>query len=256
MSNSELDATRLPRHIAIIPDGNGRWAKLRSLSRIEGHVKGTANVKDVVTHAKDLGIKVVTIYAFSEENWQRPEDEVNGLMRLLQQYLLQERQTLLDNNIQLRTIGNIKRLPDFVLTELLKTIDATKHCNEMVLNFAISYGSQQEIINAVQKMAQLCLDGKLKPEEIDQKMFSNALETAGLADPDLFIRTSGEMRISNYLLWQMAYTELYITETLWPDFDKQALEAAILSYQNRERRFGFTGDQIKEMRSQQQRHVH
>lgn len=235
--------SRLPCHVAIIPDGNGRWAQERSLSRMQGHVRGTANAKDIVTFAKELGIKILTIYAFSEENWLRPKDEINALMTLLKEYLSQERENILKNKIQLRAIGNIERLPEAVLKELVKTIEMSRHNGEMILNFAISYGGRQELLGAVRKIASLCQKGEVSPEEIDQKFFSKFLYTAGLADPDLLIRTSGEMRVSNFLLWQIAYTELYVTKTLWPDFNRKEFLKAILEYQRRERRYGMTSEQ-------------
>lgn len=231
-------------HVAIIPDGNGRWADRHSLSRIEGHIRGTANVKDIVIFAKELGIKILTIYAFSEENWQRPKKEVDALMNLLKDYLIQERDELFKNKIQLRAIGTIECLPPFVLEELHKTIELLGQHKEMILNFAISYGGRQEIIRAVQQVASLCRKGEISPFQIDQELFSNYLYTAGLDDPDLLIRTSGEMRVSNFLLWQMAYTEMYVTETLWPDFNRKEFLKAVAVYQHRERRYGMTSEQV------------
>ncbi len=244
MSSSTLSLDRLPSHVAIIPDGNGRWAKQQGQERTFGHVKGTANVKEIVTFAKELGIRVLTIYAFSDENWQRPLQEVEILMDLLKQYLIQERETILKNKIQLRAIGTIERLPKPVLEELKKTIELSSQNQEMILNFAVSYGARSEIIRAVQKISQDVLKGKYKPEAIDSAHFAKYLYTPDLPDPDLLIRTSGEMRISNFLLWQMAYTEMYVTQTLWPDFNREEFLKALLEYQKRERRFGLTEDQI------------
>lgn len=241
---SNLDPHRLPAHVAIIPDGNGRWAKLRGEERTIGHVRGTANVKEIVTFAKELGIQVLTIYAFSDENWQRPLQEVEILMDLLKQYLIQERETILKNKIQLRAIGTIDRLPKPVLEELKKTIELSSQNQEMILNFAVSYGSRSEIIRAVQKISQDVSKGKFLPEKIDSLLFGQYLYTKDLPDPDLLIRTSGEMRISNFLLWQMAYTEIYVTPTLWPDFTREEFLKALLDYQKRERRFGLTEEQI------------
>src|SRR3989338_828969 len=239
---SDLDLRRVPAHVAIIPDGNGRWAKLRGEERTMGHVRGTANVKEIVTFAKELGIQVLTIYAFSDENWQRPLAEVECLMDLLKQYLIQERETILKNKIQLRAIGTIERLPKPVLEELKKTIELSSQNQEMILNFAVSYVSHSEIIQAVQKISQDVLKGKLLPEDIDPKVFCQYLYTKDLPDPDLLIRTSGEMRISNFLLWQMAYTEFYSTPILWPDFNREEFLKALLEYQKRKRRFGLTED--------------
>ncbi|HBQ21676.1 MAG TPA: isoprenyl transferase [Deltaproteobacteria bacterium] len=243
---ADIDPSGLPVHVAIIPDGNGRWAKNRSLNRIEGHVRGTANVKDTVIFAKELGIKVITIYAFSDENWSRPKEEVDALMHLLQEYLIQERPNIMKNNIRLCTLGDIERLPLFVLEELKKTMELSATNTEMILNFAVSYGSRNEILRATQTIAKLCIEKKCIPEKIDQALFSKYLYTKDLPDPDLLIRTSGEMRISNFLLWQMAYTELYVTDTLWPDFNKEEFLKAIRSYQHRERRFGLTHEQLDE----------
>ncbi len=240
----DLDLHHLPVHVAIIPDGNGRWAKLRSEERTMGHVQGTANVKDIVTFAKEIGIQVLTIYAFSDENWQRPLQEVETLMDLLKQYLIQERETILKNKIQLRAMGILERLPKPVLEELKKTIELSSQNQEMILNFAVSYGSHSEMLQAIQKISQDVLKGKLFPEAINARVFKQYLYTKDLPDPDLLIRTSGEMRISNFMLWQMAYTELYVTPVLWPDFSREEFVKALLEYQKRQRRFGLTEDQI------------
>ena len=245
---SVLDASKLPFHVAIIPDGNGRWAEQQGQNRIFGHIQGTKQVKQIVIAAKEIGIKVLTIYAFSEENWLRPKIEVTTLMQLLKEYLIQERETLLKNCIQLRTIGNIQRIPSDVLEELLKTMALSQQNQAMILNFAISYGGRQEIIETVKKITAACLENRLNVEDLSETLFSNFLSTHDLPDPDLLIRTSGEMRISNFLLWQMAYTELYVTETLWPDFHDEEFIKALLSYQKRERRYGKTSQQIEASR--------
>lgn len=238
----------LPHHVAIIPDGNGRWAKGIGEERTYGHIQGTARVKDTVIFAKELGIKILTIYAFSSENWNRPEQEVKILMDLLRDYLIQERQNIIENKIQLRAMGDVKKLPLSVLEELQKTIELSAHHQEMILNFAVSYGSRDEIIRAAKKMAQHCMEKKIQIEDMSERLFSSYLYTAALADPDLLIRTSGELRISNFLLWQMAYTEIYSSQVLWPDFTREEFLKALQEYQKRKRRYGLTQEQIEETR--------
>ncbi len=240
----KIDKKKLPKHIAIIMDGNGRWAKKKSLNRISGHVKGVDAVREVVTACRELGIKILTLYAFSIENWKRPKEEVNALMELLKDYLLKEREEMVENGIRLLAIGKLEDLPRDVQKTLQDTIKMTKDCDGMVLNLALSYGGRSEILHAVQDLLSDLKKKKIKPEEIDQERFSQYLWTRGLSDPDLLIRTSGEFRISNFLLWQIAYTELYVTETLWPDFDRKELLKAIVDYQSRERRFGLTSEQL------------
>jgi undecaprenyl diphosphate synthase len=240
----EVVKEKLPRHIAIIMDGNGRWAKKKFLNRISGHIKGVNAVREVVTACRELGIKVLTLYAFSIENWRRPSDEVNALMGLLKEYLQKECEEMVQNNIRLNTIGRIGDLPLDVQTTLRETMKRTEHCNGMFLNLALSYGGRSEIIHAVQGVLSDLQKGKVKPEEITIQRFPEYLWTHGIPDPDLLIRTSGEYRISNFLLWQIAYTELYVTETLWPDFDRKELLEAIADYQSRERRFGLTSEQL------------
>ncbi len=240
----EIDKGKLPYHIAIIMDGNGRWAKKKHLSRINGHMKGVDAVREVVTSCRELGIKVLTLYAFSIENWQRPKDEVEALMGLLKEYLVKERDEMIKNNIRLLAIGQLEDLPPDVRTALEETIKRTSHCDGMILNLALSYGGRSEILHAVRGMLSDVKQGKIKEEEIDLSRFPKYLWTGGLPDPDLLIRTSGESRISNFLLYQIAYTELYLTETLWPDFDRKELLKAIAEYQTRERRFGLTSEQI------------
>jgi undecaprenyl diphosphate synthase len=240
----EIDKERLPHHIAIIMDGNGRWAKKKLLNRISGHMKGVDAVREVVTACRELGVKILTLYAFSIENWKRPKDEIAALMGLLKEYLLKEREEMVRNNIRLQAIGRVEDLPADVQETLRETMEKTGKCDGMTLNLALSYGGRSEILQAVQKILGDCQKGLLKPEEITFQRFSRYLWTRGLPDPDLLIRTSGEFRISNFLLWQIAYTELYVTDTLWPDFDREELQKAIAAYQSRERRFGMTSEQL------------
>ena len=240
----EIDKEKLPHHIAIIMDGNGRWAKKKFLNRISGHIKGVNAVREVVTACRELGIKVLTLYAFSIENWKRPTDEVNALMGLLKEYLQKECEEMVQNNIRLNVIGRIDDLPLDVQTTLRETIKKTGDCDEMVLNLALSYGGRSEILHAVQGIISDLEKGKVKPEEITVQRLPEYLWTRWIPDPDLLIRTSGEFRVSNFLLWQIAYTELYVTDTLWPDFDRKELQKAIADYQSRERRFGLTSEQL------------
>jgi undecaprenyl diphosphate synthase len=240
----EIDKDNLPHHIAIIMDGNGRWAKKKLLNRISGHIKGINAVREVVTSCRELGIKVLTLYAFSIENWRRPTDEVNALMGLLKEYLQKECNEMVQNNIRLNAIGHIEDLPLDVQNTLRETMKKTEHCDQMTLNLALSYGGRSEILHAVQGILSDFQKGKIKKEEVTIPLFSQYLWTHGIPDPDLLIRTSGEFRISNFLLWQIAYTELYVTETLWPDFDRKELLRAITDYQSRERRFGLTSEQL------------
>ena len=239
----QLDKEKLPKHIAIIMDGNGRWAKKRLLNRIAGHQKGADAVRETVRTCRKLGIEVLTLFAFSTENWSRPADEVEALMNFLRRYLLKERDEMLKNDIQLNAIGDIENLPHDVYSVLMDTIKYTEKCNGMILNLALSYGGRGDILNALRKIINDCEYGKIKPEGINEEVFSNYLYTAGIPDPDFLIRTSGEYRISNFLLWQMAYTEIYITDTLWPDFKEKDLLKAIIDFQSRERRFGLTSEQ-------------
>lgn len=233
----------LPHHVAIIMDGNGRWAKQRALNRIKGHHEGAESVRVIVRACREIGIKILTLYAFSTENWRRPQYEIKSLMALLKKFLKSERQEMLENNIRFNAIGQIERLPEAVQVTLRETITATQHNRGMLLNLALSYGSRDEIVEAVQKVALDVQKGTLKPGDITPGLFAEYLYTKGMPDPDLLIRTSGEMRISNFLLWQIAYSEIYVTDILWPDFRKEALLGAIRDYQKRERRFGMTGEQ-------------
>lgn len=242
-----IDRENLPHHIAVIMDGNGRWAKKKMLNRISGHIKGIDTVKEVVRTCRELGIKILTLYAFSVENWKRPKEEVSALMGLLKEYLQKETAEMLKNNIRLCALGRLQDLPPDVQSILSETIKKTEHCEGMILNLALSYGGRSEILHAVQALLLDVQKGKITSEEITFQRFSKYLWTQGSPDPDLLIRTSGEFRISNFLLWQIAYTELYVTDTLWPDFDKSELLKAIADYQSRERRFGMTSEQLENM---------
>ena len=239
-----IDRDHLPAHIAIIMDGNGRWARGRGLPRIAGHREGINSVRDIVTCCREIGIKVLTIYAFSAENWKRPELEVSALMTFLEEYLQRELETLMDNDIRFMTIGQTDKLPRSVQKWIRKVVKETENNSSMVLNIALSYGGRTEIVDAIKHIAKDALEGRVMSEDIDMGLFSKYLYTHGLPDPDLMIRTSGETRISNFLLWQIAYAELYFTKTLWPDFRKHDLFLAILDYQHRERRFGMVEEQI------------
>lgn len=236
---AEIDPQRLPRHIAIIMDGNGRWAKLHGFrSRVQGHRAGIKSVEEVVTASAELGIQVLSLYAFSKENWLRPKREVDALMRLLAQYLDREVKRLNKNDIKLVVSGDIEDLPPFVQEKVNQAIQSTANNKRMTLNLCLSYGSRDEIVRATRLISQQVLEGLLDPDDITKEIFSQFLYHPELGDPDLLIRTSGEMRLSNFLLWQIAYTEIYITSVLWPDFRREHLINAILDYQRRERRFG------------------
>ena len=226
-------------------DGNGRWAQNRGMIRLLGHKSGVKTVKKIVTAASELGIKVLTLYAFSTENWKRPEQEVSGLMSLLKSYLENELSTMLDNNIKLRCMGRKEQLPWEVQQVLDSSINKTANNTGLVLNLALSYGGRSEIVRAANKLAKMCAAGKLHPDEMTEDLLAENLYSAGLPDPDLVIRTGGEYRLSNFLLWQVSYAELYITETNWPDFTKEDFHRALTIYQERQRRFGKTGDQVK-----------
>jgi len=240
-----INKDKLPRHIAIIMDGNGRWAEKRYLNRIAGHRKGIEVTKEVIRCCRELDIQVLTLYAFSTENWSRPKKEVKALMTLLKRFLIAEGKDLIKNNIHLNAIGNIEDLPKDVNKVLKDFIIKTKNNTGMILNAALSYSGRNEIIQAVKKITEDVKQGKLTTHQINEDVFSSYLFTSGVPDPDLLIRTSGEFRISNFLLWQMAYTEIYVTNILWPDFTKQDLMNAIVDYQRRERRFGLTKLQLE-----------
>lgn len=235
---------QLPEHVAIIMDGNGRWARSRGLPRIMGHRHGVRAVRKTVRAAREFGIRILTLYAFSQENWRRPPDEIHALMELLYDYLSSELDELLTNRISLRVMGDLGRIPSRVQERLRETIERTSGNEGMILNLAISYGARAEIARAVRLLAEKCVRGEMLPADIDERAVAEHLYTQGLPDPDLLIRTSGEYRLSNFLLFQAAYTELYVTQALWPDFGRDELLAALLEYQRRERRFGLTGEQV------------
>ncbi len=235
---------RLPKHIAIIMDGNGRWAKQKGMLRAFGHENGTKAVREVVEACAELGVANLTLYAFSTENWNRPKLEVQTLMKLLVSSLKKEIKTLQDNNIRLSAIGNLTSLPSKVYKELHEVIELTNQNNRMTLTLALSYGSREELLNTVKEISKKVKNNIISPELIDESIINEHLYTQNLPDVDLLIRTSGEQRISNFLLWQIAYAELYFTKTLWPDFTKQHLYEAIIEYQKRERRFGKTSEQL------------
>jgi undecaprenyl diphosphate synthase len=244
ISKEQLDLTKLPKHIAVIMDGNGRWAKKKGNPRIFGHRNAVAAVRDIVEASAELGIKYLTLYAFSTENWSRPRTEVDALMSLLVGTINKETKTLLDNNVKLRTIGDIDSLPADVTRHLNEAIEDTSNNTGLNLVLALSYSSRWEIVDAVKKIASDVKEGKIDPADMNSRTFETYLSTAGIPDPELLIRTSGEFRVSNYLLWQIAYTELYFTPTLWPDFRREHLYQAIADYQRRERRFGKISEQI------------
>ena len=233
-----LDTTKLPAHVAIIMDGNGRWAKKRLLNRINGHEKGSDTVRDVVRTCREIGISYLTLYAFSTENWQSPKTEVEALMTLMKNFLHSEQKEMVENDIRLRVIGQVDRLPQKVREALHQTMAATKDNTAMTLILALSYGGRAEIIRMVQEVAKRIKDGGIDPNAISAELIADHLYTRNIPDPDLLIRTSGEMRISNFLLWQIAYTEIFVTPTLWPDFSRNELLEILKDYQSRERRFG------------------
>jgi undecaprenyl diphosphate synthase len=238
---TSIDSRRLPEHVAIIMDGNGRWAKRKGLSRILGHQQGADAVREIVTLSREIGIRWLTLYAFSEENWKRPAHEVQALMKLLNRFLKTELEEMQENGIRLKTIGRTSRLPKRTREILLDTIEKTSSNHRMTLTLALSYGGRQEILDAVLKIAGQVERGEMAANEISERVISEALYTSGMPDPDLLIRTSGEYRVSNFLLWQISYSEIYITPTLWPDFDKSEYLTAIRVYQERDRRFGGIG---------------
>ncbi len=242
--NSKIDTNNLPEHIAIIMDGNGRWAKQKGKLRIFGHENGAKAVKKVVEACTEIGVKNLTLYAFSTENWNRPKLEVQTLMKLLILSLKKEIKTLHDNDIKLNAIGNLKALPTMVYRELMDVIEITKNNGNRTLTLALSYGSREELINAVKQISIKVKNNIISPEKIDESVINEHLYTRNLPEVDLLIRTGGEQRISNFLLWQIAYTELYFTNVFWPDFTKQHLQEAIVDYQKRERRFGKTSEQL------------
>lgn len=240
----ELDPHRIPRHIAIIMDGNGRWAKARGLDRTMGHQEGAATVRNITEAASNLGVKYLTLYTFSTENWNRPAPEVEALMALIIESL--EEELFMKNNVRMRVIGDRGRLPDFVRKSLERCENNTARNTGMTMVLALSYSSKWEITEAVRTLAAKAAKSEIKPEEIDENAISETLATHFMPDPELLIRTGGECRLSNYLLWQSAYSELYFTDTFWPDFNPDCLKQAIADYQNRERRFGKTSEQVTE----------
>lgn len=235
---SELDAAQLPAHVAIIMDGNGRWAKKRMLNRVMGHERGSDTVRTVVRTCRELGIRYLTLYAFSTENWQRPKTEIEALMTLLKRFLKSEKSEMLENDIRLRVIGQVKRLPAGVRRLLEETMAATQDNCTMDLILALSYGGRTEIVDMVQAVADKVRQGQIDPQAINDAMIADHLYTREIPDPDILIRTSGEMRISNFLLWQIAYAEIFITPTLWPDFSKEEFLQILKDFQGRERRYG------------------
>ncbi|WP_279230321.1 isoprenyl transferase [Thermohalobacter berrensis] len=234
----EIDKTNLPNHIAIIMDGNGRWAKKRFLPRTAGHREGVKRVREIVKACGDLGIKYLTLYAFSTENWKRPKDEIDSLMKLLVEYLKKELNTLHKNNVKINILGDLEKLPSLPKQEVFNAIEKTRNNNKLILNIALNYGGRDEIIRAIKLLAKNVKDNKIQLEDINEELFKEFLYTGSQPDPDLLIRTSGELRISNFLIYQIAYTEFYFTDIYWPQFTKEHLFKAILDYQNRNRRFG------------------
>ena len=245
------DQAKLPKHIAIIMDGNGRWAHRRDLPRVSGHKQGIETVRDIVKASSQLGVRYLTLYAFSIENWKRPKAEVNALMHLLEHYLRKEVDELDENNVRIQAIGKLNALPSRVHRILMQSIERTKENTGLTLNLALSYGSRWDIVRATQLIALDVRRGKLSPEDITDELFSSYLVTAEIPDPDLLIRTSGEMRISNFLLWEIAYAEIVVTNKCWPEFNRQDLYDALSAYAGRERRFGMTSAQVNSDTDQQ-----
>ncbi len=242
---NSLDKSRIPVHVAMIMDGNGRWAKQKGFVRSDGHAEGISTVHRVTQLSSDLGVRYLTLYAFSTENWNRPSDEVATLMYLIGWAIERELPELLRNNVRINLLGDIDRIPDDARQRLFYARQATAHCTGLQLNMCLSYSSRWEITEAARKLAAKAANGEIRPEEITEKMFSDNLTTAGIPDSDLLIRTGGEERISNYLLWQIAYSELYFTPVLWPDFSDSDYIDALIDFQNRERRFGMTSEQVQ-----------
>lgn len=240
-----LDKSRIPVHVAMIMDGNGRWAKKKGFGRSDGHAEGIGTVHRVTKLSSDLGIKYLTLYAFSTENWNRPKEEVDTLMFLIGWAIERELPELLENNVHINLLGDIDRLPDEARAKLIYARDASAHCTGLQLNICLSYSSRWEITEAARRLARLAAAGQLDPDSISEDLFSENLTTVGIPDPDLLIRTGGEQRISNYLLWQIAYSELYFTPVLWPDFSDSEYLDALIDFQNRERRFGMTSEQVQ-----------
>lgn len=244
--NHNIDPKRLPRHVAIIMDGNGRWARARGLDRSEGHVEGVNTVRKITEAASEIGIKYLTLYTFSTENWNRPQEEVDALMNLIVIAIERETADLIKNNVRLTMIGDFGRMPDFARRRLSKCMDDTAHCTGLTLVLALSYSSRWEITEAVRNIAAKVQAGNLDPDDITDDTISRNLSTADMPDPDLLIRTGGDFRVSNFLLWQIAYSEIYVTSTYWPDFTKDDFLDALEQFQSRERRFGLTSDQVQQ----------
>lgn len=240
----KIDKNRLPRHVAIIMDGNGRWAKQRNMDRSQGHIEGVNTVRKITEIASEIGIGYLTLYTFSTENWNRPREEVDALMNLIVVAIERETPDLIKNNVRLTMIGDMERMPQFARERLARCMDDTAHCSGLTLCLALSYSARWEIVEACRKVAAMAKCGDVDVADIDDDMFASALSTHGIPDPDLLIRTAGDLRISNFLLWQIAYAELYFTDTFWPDFTKEEFCQAILDYQGRERRFGKTSEQV------------
>ena len=247
--NSQLDMGRIPKHIAVIMDGNGRWAKKKGKFRVFGHQHGVQAVREVAEGCAELGVEYLTLYAFSTENWNRPKIEVNALMTLLVKTIKKETETLMKNDIRLTTIGQIDSLPSDCREELRQAIETTRNNKRMTLILALSYSAKWDIVNSVRHIAKQYKAGEIELEDINEQLISGSLSTKAIPDPDLMIRTSGEHRLSNYLLWELAYSEFYFTDVLWPDFRKENLHKAIKVYQQRERRFGKTGEQVAEQKN-------
>ncbi|MDJ0762217.1 MAG: polyprenyl diphosphate synthase [Myxococcota bacterium] len=235
---NDVKCEDLPRHLAIIMDGNGRWAKMRGLPRLAGHRKGADAVRTIVTSCRERGIKVLTLFAFSSQNWSRPLSEVKGLMTLLYTYIKSETAMILDNGIRLTTIGQLDRIPVFARAAVEELVEASESNSDMTLCLSLSYGGREEIVSMARDIGRMCTNGKLAPEDIDANVVENALWSSELGPVDLMIRTSGELRVSNFLLWSLAYSELYFADCMWPDFDESALDRALQSYVKRQRRFG------------------
>lgn len=245
MNNTPMiDKDRLPQHVAIIMDGNGRWARARGLDRSEGHVEGVNTVRRITEEASEIGIRFLTLYTFSTENWNRPREEVDALMNLIVIAIERETPDLIKNNVRLASIGDLDRMPEFARQRLGKCMADTAHCTGLTLVLALSYSSRWEIVRAVRSLAADVAAGKIAPDDIDENTISGALATAGMPDPDLLIRTGGDMRVSNFLLYQIAYTEIAVTPTFWPDYSRDDFRSHIVEYQSRQRRFGLTGEQI------------
>ena len=240
----KIDKSRLPKHVAVIMDGNGRWAKQRGLERTQGHTEGVKTVRRITEIASEVSIKHLTLYSFSTENWNRPKEEVDVLMGLIVSAIERETPDLIKNNVRLTMIGDISRVPEYARLKLLKCIQDTSPDTGLNLCVALSYSSRWEIVEAAKRIAADAAAGKISPESVDEALLSSYLTTSGMPDPDLLIRTAGDLRLSNYLLWQIAYSELYFTETYWPDFSKDDFCKAIIDFQSRERRFGKTSEQV------------